>query len=174
MNIIYKKIEEYNPKMKLRVLIVFYDMILGMFSNTPKLLDYIQHTILSWKFQTKKNFNKLRLIIRQILTFRILWIFIKNVSKNYIFWLIDIALVSDNSSHFIKIFLQNIQNIVRQYEKVKDDSNTEAAEVSALSSGKIDKDDYLTGEEILPSDQSRIRKQAKFTYSYSVRHFKNK
>ena len=79
--------------------------------------------------------------------------------------MIDIALVSDNSSHFIKNFLQNIQNIVRQYEKVKDDSNKEAAEVSALSSGKIDKDDYLTG---------RIRKQAKFTYSYSVRHFKNK
>ena len=27
---------------------------------------------------------------------------------------------------------------------------------AALSSGKIDKDEYLTGEEILPSDQSRI------------------
>ena len=30
---------------------------------------------------------------------------------------------------------------------------------------KIDKHKYLTGEEILPSDQSRIIKQAKFTYS---------
>ena len=36
---------------------------------------------------------------------------------------------------------------------------------SALSSDKIDKDEYLTGEEILPFDQSRIIVQAKFTYS---------
>ena len=33
------------------------------------------------------------------------------------------------------------------------------------SSGKIDKYDYLTGEEILHSDQSTIIEQAKFTYS---------
>ena len=32
-------------------------------------------------------------------------------------------------------------------------------------SGKIDKHEYLTGEEILPSDQSRITEQAKFTHS---------
>ena len=31
-------------------------------------------------------------------------------------------------------------------------------------SGKIDKYKYLTDEEILPSDQSRIIEQAKFTY----------
>ena len=37
--------------------------------------------------------------------------------------------------------------------------------MSALSSGKIGKYEYLTGEEILPSDQSRIIEQAKFTYS---------
>ena len=37
--------------------------------------------------------------------------------------------------------------------------------LSALSSGKIDKYEYLTGEEILPSDQRRIIEQAKFTYS---------
>ena len=37
--------------------------------------------------------------------------------------------------------------------------------ISALSSGKIDKYEYLTREEILPSDQSRITKQAKYTYS---------
>ena len=33
----------------------------------------------------------------------------------------------------------------------------------SLSSGKIDKYEYLTGEEILPSDQSRMIQQAKFT-----------
>ena len=35
----------------------------------------------------------------------------------------------------------------------------------ALSSGKIDKFEYLTGEEILPSDQSRIIEHPTFTYS---------
>ena len=33
------------------------------------------------------------------------------------------------------------------------------------SSSKIDKYEYLTGQEILPSDQSRMIKQGKFTYS---------
>ena len=51
------------------------------------------------------------------------------------------------------------------YEKLQYDINKEAAKISALSSGKIDKYEYLTGEEILPSDQSRIIEQAKFTYS---------
>ena len=34
--------------------------------------------------------------------------------------------------------------------------------MSALSLGKIDKYEYLTGEEILPSNQKQIIKQAKF------------
>ena len=34
--------------------------------------------------------------------------------------------------------------------------NTEAAKVSALSSGKIIKHEYLTSEEILPSSQKQI------------------
>ena len=38
-------------------------------------------------------------------------------------------------------------------------------EKSALSSGKIDKYEYLTGEEILPFDQGRVIEQAKFAYS---------
>ena len=37
--------------------------------------------------------------------------------------------------------------------------------MSALSSGKIDKYEYRTGEEILPSNQRQIIKQTKFTYS---------
>ena len=50
-------------------------------------------------------------------------------------------------------------------EKLQYDSNREAAKISALSSGKIDKYEYLTGEEILPSNQEQIIEQAKFTYS---------
>ena len=49
-------------------------------------------------------------------------------------------------------------------EKLKYDINREAAKISAWS-GKIDEYEYLTGEEILPSDQIRIIKQTKFTYS---------
>ena len=41
-------------------------------------------------------------------------------------------------------------------EKLQYDIDREAAKISSLSSGKIDKYEYLTGEEILPSDQSRI------------------
>ena len=42
--------------------------------------------------------------------------------------------------------------------------NRKAAEISTLSSGKIDKYEYLTGKEILPSNQQQIIEQAKFTY----------
>ena len=50
-------------------------------------------------------------------------------------------------------------------EKLQYDINEEAAKISALSSGKLDKYEYLTGEEILPSNQRQITEQAKFTYS---------
>ena len=50
-------------------------------------------------------------------------------------------------------------------EKLQYDIDREAAKISALSSGKIDKYKYLTGEEILPSNQQQITEQAKFTYS---------
>ena len=56
-----------------------------------------------------------------------------------------------------------IDDIIKD-EKLQYDINREAAKL-ALSSGKIDNYEYLTGEEILPSDQSRIIEQAKFTYS---------
>ena len=50
-------------------------------------------------------------------------------------------------------------------EKLQYDINREAAKMSALSSGEIDKYENLTGEEILPSDQSIIIEQAKFISS---------
>ena len=40
------------------------------------------------------------------------------------------------------------------------DIDSEAAKISALSSGTIDKYEYLTGEEILPSNQRQILEQA--------------
>ena len=50
-------------------------------------------------------------------------------------------------------------------EKLHYDINREAAKISALSPGKISKYEYLTGEEILLSNQRQIIEQAKFTYS---------
>ena len=50
-------------------------------------------------------------------------------------------------------------------EKLQYDIYREASKISALSSGKFDKYEYLTGEEILPSNKQQIIEQAKFTYS---------
>ena len=50
-------------------------------------------------------------------------------------------------------------------EKLQNDINREAAKISALSSGKIHIYEYLTGEDILLSNEQQIIKQAKFTYS---------
>ena len=56
-------------------------------------------------------------------------------------------------------------------EKIQCGINRDAAKISALSSGKINKYEYLAGKEILPSHQGRIIEQAKFTYSPLVKAF---
>ena len=56
-------------------------------------------------------------------------------------------------------------------KKLQYDINREAVKISALSSEKSDKYEYLTGEEILPSNQRQIIEQAKFTYSPLGRAF---
>ena len=50
-------------------------------------------------------------------------------------------------------------------EKLQYGIDRGASKISALSSGKIDKYEYLTGGEILPSNQQPIIEQAQFTYS---------
>ena len=50
-------------------------------------------------------------------------------------------------------------------EKLQYVINREAAKILAVSSGKIDKYEYLKGKEIFPTDQSRIKEQARFTCS---------
>ena len=85
---------------------------------------------------------------------------------------IDTTLASDYSSRFRNNLLERMQELIMTIDdKIKDeklqyDINREAVKISALTSGgKIDKYEYFTGEEILPSDQSRIIEQTKFTYS---------
>ena len=50
-------------------------------------------------------------------------------------------------------------------KKLQYDINREIAKISALSSGKIHKHEYLIGEDILPSNHQQIIEQAKFVYS---------
>ena len=50
-------------------------------------------------------------------------------------------------------------------EKLQFDINREAAKISALSSGKLHKYEYLNGKDILPSNQQQMIEQTKFTYS---------
>ena len=50
-------------------------------------------------------------------------------------------------------------------EKLQYYINREAVKISALSSGDIRKYEYLTGQDILPSNQQQIIDQTKFTYS---------
>ena len=59
-------------------------------------------------------------------------------------------------------------------EKLQFDVNREAAKTSTLSSGKMDNYEYLTDEEILPSNQRQTIDQAKFTYSLLRKAFEKK
>ena len=110
------------------------------------------------------SFNKLHVNIRQILALKISWRFIeKCTAEKYPLLVNDMTLPSDKSITFKRNTLEKtFQNrtynkIVLIDDQVKDeklqyDVNTEAAKISALSSDKIDKYEYLNGEEILPSN----------------------
>ena len=59
-------------------------------------------------------------------------------------------------------------------EKLQYDINKEVTKISALSSGKIHKQEYLTGKDMLPSNQQQIIEQAKFTILLWKKLLKNK
>ena len=44
---------------------------------------------------------------------------------------------------------------------------TEAAKISALRSGKIDKYEYFTGQEMLPSEKKSNRKRRDYLFSFT-------
>ena len=56
-------------------------------------------------------------------------------------------------------------------EKLQYDNNREALKISALSSEKIDKYEYLTGEKMLIFNQEQMIEQTKFIYSPLVKSF---
>ena len=59
-------------------------------------------------------------------------------------------------------------------ENLQHDINREAAKISALSSGKIDKYEYLAGEEILPSNQRQIKEHTNLQIPHKEKLLKNK
>ena len=59
-------------------------------------------------------------------------------------------------------------------EKLQYDIKRGAAKISAISSGKIRKYEYLTGEELLPSNQQKIIEQANLLIFLWEKLLKNK
>ena len=59
-------------------------------------------------------------------------------------------------------------------EKLRYDINGKVTQISAKSSGKFHKYEYLTDEDILPFNQQQIIKQGRFTYSLLGKALKNK
>ena len=72
------------------------------------------------------------------------------------------------------VYITKIMTINDQIrdQKLQYDINREAAKISVLSPRNIHKYGYLTGENILPSNQQQIIEQAKFTYSPLGKAFK--
>ena len=61
-------------------------------------------------------------------------------------------------------FLVNDATLVSD-KKLQYNVNRKAAKISALSSNKFNKQEYLTKEETLPSNQKQMIEQVKVTYS---------
>ena len=90
----------------------------------------------------------------------------KKYQNHNLFLVTDATLASSNPFRLRKKFLERIQKLIMttdvkvRYEKLQYNINREAAIISALASGRIDKHEYLTGEEILPSNQRQTIEQA--------------
>ena len=95
----------------------------------------------------------------------------KSTAEPYSFMVIDTTLLSDYSLRFRNNLLKTTWKLIMiTDDKIRDEKlqhyiNRKAGKISVLLSGKINKYEYLTGKEILPSDQSRIIEQAKFIHS---------
>ena len=104
-------------------------------------------------------------------------IYEKYTAERYSFLVNDKILPSDNPLRFRKNLLEQTYNKSRllkirlKMKKAQYNINREAAKISTLSSGKIDEYEYLTGEEILHSNQQQVIEKAKFIYSPLVKAF---
>ena len=90
--------------------------------------------------------------------------------NHILLWLMILCLHQIILEGLKKIFLAYMIKIMTINDQITDeklqyDISREAAKIAVLLSRKIHKYEYLTGEDILPSNQQQITEQAKFTYS---------
>ena len=190
MHNVYTNIYHYNPDKENKILIVFDDMTADMIQNkkvnsiVTELFIWGRKVNISLVFITQSYFkvpedfrlNTTHFFITKILSKGELQqiainhktdisiedfvnSYRKCTAEQYSFFINDTTLASYNHLRFRKNLFEHC-TIVILY-----DLNREAVKISALSSGKIHKYEYLTGEDILPSNQQQIIEQAKFTYS---------
>ena len=124
------------------------------------------------KFSNKQELQQTEFNLSSDIDFKdFMNLYKKYTAKPFLFFVINTTLASDNPLRFRKNpSRKNIEITMTINDKIRDeklqyDINKEAAKISALSSGKIDKYEYLIDEEVLLSDQSRIILRVKFTYS---------
>ena len=124
------------------------------------------------KFSNKQELQQTEFNLSSDIDFKdFMNLYKKYTAKPFLFFVINTTLASDNPLRFRKnLSRKNIEITMTINDKIRDeklqyDINKEAAKISALSSGKIDKYEYLIDEEVLLSDQSRIILRVKFTYS---------
>ena len=88
------------------------------------------------KIPNKKNFNKLHLIIHQILNFRTLWIVMKSVLQTYILFRLLILLLHQITLYIlerIEKLIMTIDDKIRE-EKLQYDIDREAENISIIIS----------------------------------------
>ena len=191
MHDVYKNIDHYNPDKENKILIVFDDMIADVINN-KKLNSIVTEIFIRGRklnispvFITQSYFkvpkdvtlNTTHFFIMKIPNKRELQqiainhssdinikdfinIYKKCTDKPYSFLVNDTTLSSDDPLRFRMTINDQIKD-----EKLQYDITREAAKISALSSGKLHKYEYLTGEDMLASNQQQIIEQTKFTYS---------
>ena len=188
MQDVYKNIEDYNPGKKRKIIIVFDDIIADMIDNkelnpvvtelfirgrklnisivfitqsyfkVPKDVRLNSTHFFIMKIPNKRELQQIALNHSSDIDFKdFIKIYKKCKAEPYSFLVNDTTLPSD-------IKITSLEDQIRG-EKLQYDINREAAKISALSSGKTDKYEHVTGEGILPSNQQQIIEQAKFTYS---------
>ena len=88
----------------------------------------------------------------------------KYTAKPYSYLVIHTTLVSDNPLRFRNNLLERILKLIMTTDDKIRDEKYRSCKISALSSRQFDKNDYLAGEELVPSGQGRLTEQTKFTY----------
>ena len=123
------------------------------------------------KFSNKQELQQTEFNLSSNIDFKdFMNLYKKYTAKPFLFFVINTTFASDNPLRFRKnLSRKNIKITMTVNDKIRDeklqyDINKDAAKISALSSGKIDKYEYLIDEEVLLSDQSRIIVRVKFTY----------